>query len=255
MSTNFRMVFQTEKIITNASEPNWYKNANNIVDHIHIGYDIPYSKLEEYVVYHMLDMTVFVTKMTLFKHWFFKKPIPENLEKHMTSYFEKRMLTIRDKTCVIMIHKNNWKLYSYSLDADENQNWGPAEPTDYQLFSKIEKRFNVPSANMNSLLGIFDTLNKNSDELFFKVKNLNLSRNNQGSRCGYSTSLVDVIKTINLLLDSEPKFKKYNSNAKENPKHKEFCIIIEFLMRYFTDLKLNNKVYILSSEATINSNI
>lgn len=254
MMADFNTVFQQDEIIvTSSKEPNWYKNANNIVRHIHIEYEIPYAKMEEYVVYHMLDLTVFQTKMNLFQHWFSKKPIPPKLNKHITSYFEKRILTIDKKTCVIMIYKNNWKLYSYSSDEDENQNWGPAEPTDYQRFSKLERRFNVPRPLMNPFLGIFDPLNTNSDEMVFKVKNLNLTRNNKGSSCGYSTSLVNVIKTANSLLESAPEFTKYDSNDKSNPKHKEFCIIIEFLMRYFTDIKKNNKIYILSAEATIAS--
>jgi hypothetical protein len=85
--------------------------------------------------------------------------------------------------------------------------------------------------------------------MVFKVKDLRQTRNNIGARCGDSTTRADAIKLLNTLLETNV----YTN--KTDIRMISFCVIIETLMRYYTDIGKNGKVYYVSPEKTVFNDI
>ena len=81
-------------------------------------------------------------------------------------------------------------------------------------------------------------------EMVFKIKDVRQAKNNTGARCGDSTTKADVIKLINKLLEENA------YDDKTEILHFGLCVIMETLMRYFTDIKKDNKIYYLTPEET-----
>jgi len=81
-------------------------------------------------------------------------------------------------------------------------------------------------------------------DMVFKIKDIRQARNNTGARCGDSTTKTDVIKLINGFLE-KPVY-----DNKTEFLHYGLCVIIEILMRYFTEIKKKGLVYFLSPEQT-----
>ena len=81
-------------------------------------------------------------------------------------------------------------------------------------------------------------------EMVFKTKDVRQARNNVGARCGDSTTKADVIKSLNLLLESN----FYDESTQIF--HFGLCAIMECLMREFTDIGYKGRVYFLTPEQT-----
>jgi hypothetical protein len=181
-------------------------------------------------------------------------------------YFDKNNIIVeRGVTGVVVFKDNGWKIYVVRSpeeleDEDENEYkdendtessiYGPlreADPEQYRIFSIHLEKFKIDYSKLNVLIG-FVNMFKNR-EMVFKVKDLRQTRNNIGARCGDSTTRADAIKLLNTLLETNA----YTN--KTDIRMISFCVIIETLMRYYTDIGKNNKIYYLTPEKTIINDI
>lgn len=250
MKKNYNVVFDKTPAKIGAGEKNWYKHANLVMEHLHIVYDIPYNELEKYIVYHMLDMLMFTEKMILIQYIYSNKikntedNVMNDLIQTIEKYFNRRIIEENGQTAIILNKENSWKIYMKPENNEEKSNdlWNEGEPEDYRLFDKQLNKFDIPDNKVNNIVG-FVNMFKNK-EMVFKIKDVRQAKNNTGARCGDSTTKADVIKLINKLLEE----KAYDDTTEIL--HFGLCVIMETLMRYFTDIKKDNKIYYLTPEET-----
>ena len=80
--------------------------------------------------------------------------------------------------------------------------------------------------------------------MVFKLRDNELKRNNFGARCD-SARKTEIIKMLNSVIGKVV----YNeTNVEYDYVAFSLCVIIELLMRYYTDIKYNNKIYFITPE-------
>jgi len=261
MKNNYNFAFSKTKPKITSGEKNWYKHANHVIEHLHTVYDISISNIEKYIVYHMLDMFLLQEKMIILNYLFseekqnYKNELDLKLISYMQQYFNSKIVKRGDQTGIVLTKENTWKLFikdsnnnESSKDSDEsdtNNIWKDAEPEDYKFFDVKIDDFIVDDDKINTIVG-FINMFKNQ-KMVFKIKDVRQARNNTGARCGDSTTKSDAIKLLNLLLNS------IVYDDKTEIMLFGICVITEILMRYFTDIQKDGKVYFLTPEqASIN---
>ena len=244
--SNYNIVFGDTAPIIKTGEKNYYKHAYYVIDHLNINYEIEIEILKKYIVYHNLDMLLLNDKIDLLKFLY-----ADYRQKHdskyneiimiIEKYFAQRLLYEHNRTGIILNKENTWKLYVKEVEDNKNA-WVEAEPDDYNYFDKQIDKLDVPDNKINQIVG-FVNMFKNG-EMVFKIKDINQSRNNIGARCGDSTTKGDVIKLLNKLLENNT----YTDSTELL--HYGLCVVIEMLMRYFTEIGRKGKIYYITPEET-----
>jgi hypothetical protein len=270
IKTNLDYVFSSKIITIPSGEKSWYKHANPVLDDIENIYGITRVQMEKYVLDHAFDLLMFHEKMRLIQY-IYTTPMDAIVDKEYVKileyakrYFDKNNSIVeRGVSGFVLFKDNGWKIYVVRSpeeleDEDEGKNenenepniYGPlreADPEQYRIFSIHLEKFKIDYSKLNVLIG-FVNMFKNR-EMVFKVKDLRQTRNNIGARCGDSTTRADAIKLLNTLLETNV----YTN--KTDIRMISFCVIIETLMRYYTDIGKNNKIYYLTPEKTIINDI
>lgn len=253
MIMNYNTVFSQTRLVLASGEKNWYKHANQVILNIEIEYGIPKERLQEYVIYHMLDLMMFEDKMTLLEYLygntdadadvFSGKDATETLilEK-CKKYFDKKMLQKNGQRVIFLTKDNVSKLYANT----NSGKWEEVDIEDYKQYEELIARNIVPSQKVNSTIIGFVNMFKNK-EMVFKIKDVRQKRNNVGARCGDSTTKSDVIKALNALLGMEVKY--------DTTFHIGLCVLIEILLRWYTEIEKDGKTYFFDAEQTNVNNI
>jgi superfamily II DNA or RNA helicase len=249
----FLIVFSKEPAVISTGEKNWYKHANLVMEHLRNVHKIPTDTLQKYVIYHIMDMMLLNDKLALIQYFYTGKitPTPKNetdalMLKTIQEYLGERLMSSGGRVAVLLNKENGWKLFVKPDEEepvkDKEEAWNEGEPEDYKLFEKEIDRFDVEDDEINDIVG-FTNMFKDR-EMVFRIKNVVQSRNNKGAVCGNSTTKADVVKLTNQLLKTnvyDVKSEFFNFGM---------CVIIEMLMRYYTEIKKNGKVYYLNPEQT-----
>ena len=257
IKTKYQTVFGPRAVIKTA-EKNWYKHANHIIDHLITVYNISIENLHKHVIYHILDLMVFSNKMELIKTIYSESDTEYTNENytdilpHIKRYFDSRRLMNNGRVAILLSKENSWKLYlkpdleddyeDEDIGSSNESGWKEGEPEDYRIFAKEIDVFDVEDSNINTIVGFINMFK--TREMVFKTKDVRQARNNVGARCGDSTTKADVIKSLNLLLESN----FYDESTQIF--HFGLCAIMECLMREFTDIGYKGRVYFLTPEQT-----
>ena len=234
----FDIVFNTPALKIPTGEKNWYKHANKVIEHLLIVYEIPAKSLRKYVIQHILDMMLLEDKLILIQYFFSGSQINDendDIKENIKGYFNERLVEEGGKQAFVLNKENSWKLFV-------EPEWKEGEPEDYRFFEKELDRFDVDDAKIANIVGFINMFKQK--DMVFKIKDIRQARNNTGARCGDSTTKTDVIKLINGFLE-KPMY-----DNKTEFLHYGLCVIIEILMRYFTEIKKKGLVYFLSPEQT-----
>ena len=245
---NYNMAFSINKIRIGTGEKNRYIHANHVIDHIESIYGIPRENIEKYIIYHMLDMLLLNDKITILNALYVDPkvplfdPIEMKIEMYIENYFEERKMEENGRTCILLNKENGWKIFMKPDEYSDSDNWEEGEPEDYVLFNKQLDKYVIDDDKINNIVG-FINMFKNR-EMVFKIKDVRQARNNTGARCGDSTTKSESIKLLNILLgsamyDDSTEFMNFG-----------LCVMIEILMRYFTDIQKDGKIYFLTPEET-----
>ena len=202
----------------------------------------------------MLDLLMLKDKMVLLEYIYsdtrtpMSDPLENKIVMEIEKYFNKRIMNESGRTAIILNKDNTWKIFM-KPDEDENDattEWKEGEPEDYRLFDRELDKYVLDDDKINNLVGFVNMFKKR--EMVFKIKDLRQARNNVGARCGDSTIKSEVIKLLNTLLERPANNAVYDDSTEIF--HFGLCVIIEVLMRYFTDTNKNGKIYFLSPEET-----
>ena len=140
------------------------------------------------------------------------------------------------------------ELWIRSLD-NTSPEWILGETYDYNLFVDDLGKYNVPTSQINEMIGFVIDFKKK--EMVYKVKDLRQKRNNNGARID-SAGKSDIIKILNQVVGEE----RYTAENTD----KEFskiglCIVLELVLRQYTDKKVRGKIYHLTPEQSLVKNI
>jgi hypothetical protein len=278
-------VFHTQ--VLDKGEKNWYKHAGMVVyysdpEHIFIEtqktknpdktisvkkieHKLPITQLrtefgisdEEifvYMAHHYLDTLDFSHKMAIVRHFYSDKREPESEnEDIIKAYFDRLMVRVgeltgvaimKDETLVIMVQNT------------AHGSWTEADQEDYDVLGKELLQWRIPRTqeNMNDLLGfitLFVSKKSNTKEMVFKVKDMTEKRNNFGARID-DAGKDKVIKLLNKIAAPEVLYDDSNTTFVSQL---GLCIMIEILMRAFSEKRRGGKYYYLTPEETVMSEI
>jgi hypothetical protein len=212
-----------------------------VIDHLQEVYQIPLDKIKTYVLHHIMDMMLLPDKLVILSSVYTKDTLEMSpIEIEIKKYFGERIMIQGERTAIVLNKENSWKLFIQP--DDKGSVWTEGEPEDYKIFERQLDKFDVSDDTINDLVGFFNMFKMK--EMVFKIKDVRQARNNIGARCGDSTTKSDAIKLANTLL---------KSNVYDNKTDIllfGLCVIIEVLMRYYTETKKDGKVYFLTPEET-----
>ena len=277
-------VFHTQ--VLEKGEKNWYKHAGMIVyysdpEHIFIEtqktknpdktisvkkteHKIPITQLrtefgitdEEifvYMAHHYLDATDFSHKMAIVRHFYSDKREPDSEnEDIIKAYFDRMIVRVGDLMGVVIMKDENLVIMVQNAEGA----WTEADQEDYDVLGKELLKWRIPRVadKMNDLLGfitLFVSKKSNTKEMVFKVKDMTEKRNNFGARID-DAGKDKVIKLLNKIATPEVLYDDLNTAFVSQL---GLCIMIEILMRAFSEKRRDGKYYYLTPEQTVMSEI
>jgi len=239
---------------TKGLDKNWYKNCSNVLDTLTKQYHILPEQLSIYIVFHCLDEMSYANKLTLVNHYygFPKNTAGNQYERMIVSYFDEKVLKneSKNKMGMVLANKSEVMVIMRSLD-DSSPKWIDAEETDYAYFKVDLIKHNVNKSRLNRIIGYI--VDFKSKEMILKFKDITLTRNKLGARCD-SAGKADIIKMLNMVASGEESdtFTQENTANVFQPR---LCVMLEMLLREYTRINRNDRVYFLTPEQTIISEI
>lgn len=181
----------------------------------------------------------------------------DNIEKNTLEwfgkeYFEKNSIKANERIYYVLYENNKKKI----IYLNNESKWIESEPEDIRELeesSTFKEYLLNAKSNLNNIIG-FIGLEKNNRYLVFKTKDLS-SKRNTGARCDEAGKQ----KTLNLLneivgqelytKESTKQIKDKDGNVIQEPTSQtELCVLQEFLLRYFNQIKKNNNKWFLLPE-------
>ena len=176
-------------------------------------------------------------------------------EWFIKEYFEKNSITTKNFT-VIILYKLNKRII---LILNEDNKWIEAGPEDERELAESQQAKKILIFNKekyNKIVG-FIGYEKSNRYLIFKTKDMD-SKRDTGARCDEAGK----IKTIDILnkIVGEDKYTKETTKLikdkdgnviQEAIGQTELCVIQEFTLRYYDDIKKDNNRWFLTPELAI----
>jgi hypothetical protein len=224
------------------------------IQQIRTEFGITDELFKKYVILHFMESLMFSDKMVVIRHFYNDNNEPKTEEEEIIkTYLESRIvksgeqigfMTLKDETLILIMQNN------------ETNEWIEGDQEDYTLMAGELTKYKLDRApkTMSSLLGFitpFTSKKTNEQEMVFKVKDMTEKRNNVGARID-DAGKDKVIKILNALIGGSP---TYNNKNTEFVNQLGICIVIELLMRRFSDEKKDGKYYYLTPEQAILSDV
>jgi superfamily II DNA or RNA helicase len=245
-----------------AGETDWYMHISRAIEYLEMIGEISLEDINKYILYHQLDTLVFKDKLLLLKRMSsfdsgvaFPAPPADTeiadlvpIELGVRSYFEERRLIHRN---TLGIEKVGYVLANtvepttaveIYVENGEGE-WKSLDEHEWNQFEESLRRFFFNKQNYSPIIGFMYPFK--SKEIVFKTKDLTIKRrNNTGARCD-SAGKSNIIKLLGKIGE------KYTVTLDDKIKHEGICGIVEILLRHFTYIKENNKIWFLSMETAI----
>jgi hypothetical protein len=212
---------------------------------------------EKYIILHFMESLLYNEKLDVIRHFYIQNNVPSTpREQIVLEYLETKMVKSGDETGFVSIKDDTLILIMHNQETGELVE---ADQEDYALMARELRRFQLERTpkNMFSLIGFitpFVSKKTNEREMVFKVKDMTEKRNNIGARID-DAGKDKVIKLLNTLVGSPLDNPTYTDKNTEFVNQLGICIVIELLMRLFSDQKRYNKYYYLNPEQAILSEV
>lgn len=261
MVNNYNIVFEEKRAIIEHREKDWYKHANLVKKHLLNVHRVPIILFKKYIVYHLLDLMSYddkvillhdITNISTGTFIFSREKGDAYFSKSIVDYYTERLLyDEKTKTTGFILNMNDSRFQIFVLNKIPNEDgggenniyvWNIMQNLDIPIFSNhIDKKLDVDVNNIGNMIGFIDLFKKQYS--VFRIKEMVSRSNNRGAVCGNSTVKSEAIKVINKFVGN----KMYNENDKDILLQ-GICIIIETLMRYYTEIQKDNKIYFFNPE-------
>ena len=219
------------------NENNWYKNCGVAIQYLY-SKGIQLENLYEYLIEHMVDCLFYREKIILLSYLFVVNQ-QNYFETKLREIFDKKIIKVRDIIAIVLYDNTERKILVL-----KNQRWKDATPEEKRQIEPLI----IYDYDFDKYVGYIEYDVKNNIYVF-KTKNTQ-EKGHKGARCDEKGKM----KTIELLNDiteqRPPEFSKENTKAikktKTDPGRPQFvqsilCIILEFYMRYYNEIRKNNK--------------
>jgi hypothetical protein len=237
-------------------DDDWYKHCGIVIKKMSKDYPESKKYLISFLIAHIIELLLFEDKIEIMNYLYSLESINrDSTEWFAKEYFEKISITTEKKTAFIG-YKLNKRII---LILNEDNVWIEAEPEEQReiAMSKQAKEYLTFNQNeYNKIVG-FIGYEKNNKFLIFKTKDMS-SKRDTGARCDEATKNKNMTK-INDIVGFE-KFTTENTRAikdeygnvlKEAIGNVELCVYEEFILRYFNEIKENDKRWFLTPEMAI----
>ena len=258
MKNNFEIAKEFSKSQNKVprGDDNWYKYSGIVIRKMSKEYPESKKYLISFLVAHLLELLVFEEKINVMDYLYSLDSIKQNsFEKYAKDYFENNTITNKDYT-VFITYKLNKRMIMMLSD----NKWIEASPEDQRDIATLTetKKFLALNKNdYNKTIGFMGYLKGNAG-LAFKTKNME-SKRDTGAICknaGKSNNLA----LINELIGEEDKYTIENTKAIKNEDgniiheavgNDELCVLKEFILRYFNEIKERDKKWFFTPEMAI----
>jgi len=258
MNTNFETCREyTMKPNVAEEEQDWFKNCGISMRWVATNFPESRKNLIGHLVAHIIETLLFQDKINLMNYIYSLREIQENtLAFFIKVYIESNTVVIA-KTKTI----RGYQVYIFHVDdgtvimkLNSDNVWIKSEPTDtLEIMSSKELREYLNINKCNETVG-FIGYDQTKKFLIFKTLNTK-SKRDTGARCDQAGKGKIITKT-NEVIGSEM-FTGENTKQKKD-KHKniiqygvntqQLCIIQEFVLRHFEDIKKDKKTWFLTFE-------
>jgi hypothetical protein len=234
--------------ITTSGEKNWYKRCSQIMEHMRTVYDISEERITEYIVYHCLDTMEFEQKMHLLREIIGGGFVASSvIENKVEKYFKEKLMYNADSdlTAIVLVDAATTKFMVKYGDRGE---WVEGNTIDIEKLEKELKKMMVDKSKLNRMVGYI--VNFKEKEMVFKFRDIKSTVNRKGQRCDAAGKqvIVQVMEKIgNMAVVSESYLSYIHSVS--------LCVLLEMIMREYTYRKIDGRVYYLTPEQTLLSNI
>ena len=242
-------------------DDNWYKHCGIVMKKM--SKDYPDSKgdmLIQFLIEHMLDTLLFKPKLEVMNYLFSLDTIKNGtVEWFAKDYFDKNIIATKDIRAIVMYNLNKRMI----MILNSNNKWVKAEPEDERDIAESKEGKEMLSFKIddyNKIIG-FVGYEKSNRYLVFKTKDMS-SKRDTGARCD-EAGKDKTMKKINEII-GEPKYTSETTKLKKDEdgniireaiNHTELCVIEEFILRYFNEVKKNNKKWFITPEMSIFFNL
>jgi len=250
----------TKGINVSRGDDEWYKHCGIVIRKMSEEYPDSKKYLLDFLVDHMMDLLMFHEKLLVMNYLYSLENVERNtLEWFAKKYIEKNSIVTQNFSAFLLYDGTKRKFFI--LDQKNTRSnlwtnlWREAEPEDErEIMESPEIKLILNSnKNFNKIIG-FIGYEKNNRYLVFKTKDITAKRNT-GARCDEAGKQ----KTLDLLNNilGEEKYTKENTKMlkekdgtiiQEAMSQTELCVLQEFVLRYFDQIKKNEKRWFLTFE-------
>jgi len=223
-------------------EKSWYKHASQVVDILQLKHNLGFDEIKRHIARHIIDTLSWNQKLLIISFMYSKVREPESeLEMMIKTYLDEKILTVGDRTGVILTKGDKWTIYIKS--SEDPTLWVEAESEEIRLFNNAlgAKFMPNPYAYM---VGFINSSANDKGKVFFRVKDMTQSHNNTGTRMD-SQIRADVIKRLNFIIQEQ-----YTDKTAAGINQTGFCVMLELLLRQMTVDKIEGKSWFFDPETT-----
>jgi hypothetical protein len=236
-------------------DENWYKHCGIVIRKMSKEYPDSRKHLISFLVAHLLEVLLFEEKINVMNYLYSLDSIDqESFEKYAKEYFENNTITAKKLTVFI-----TYKLNKRIILILEDNIWVEAGSEDQREIAtspETKKFLAFNKDEYNKLVGFIGYL-KGNKGLAFKTKNMNSTRDT-GAICknaGKSNNLAilnEIIGENKYTIESTKAIKDEDGNiVYEAVGNDELCVLEEFILRYFNEIKYNDKKWFFTPEMAI----
>uniref|UniRef100_A0A6C0HST2 Helicase ATP-binding domain-containing protein n=1 Tax=viral metagenome TaxID=1070528 RepID=A0A6C0HST2_9ZZZZ len=242
-----------------SGQADWYTNMGFVIDHIIENHKIKESEIKDFIIFHYLDCLSFEERMIIVKYLNQESSsqIFTDYDNVFKKYFDEKIVKVRGFKTIVLINdkivdsnEERLKIYIQNNNGDLLE-WNPAEPTDrINAIKETIQTSLVQYSNLSRMVGFMNVFRNN--DIVFKTMDMQNSLK-KGSRCA-SEGKKDIIKKINII-SKEIKYNEENTENENLILKQGLCVILEVLLRYYTNMNVDNKVWFLNLEKAVISKL
>ena len=239
-------------------DDNWYKHCGIVIKKMAKEYPDSKKYLISFLVAHLLELLLFEEKIHVMNYLYSLDSIgQDSFERYAKEYFEKNSITTKsftafiayklDKRKILVLEDNKWIDITSSKTVDQREVASSSETKKFLEFDKDQ---------YNTIVG-FMGYEKGNANLAFKTKNMN-SKRDTGARCDEAgkaknmAKINEIIGEVKYTNESTKAIKDEDGNVvTESIGNSELCVIEEFILRYFNEIKKNDKKWFFTPEMAI----
>jgi len=231
-------------------EYNWYKHASSVANELQLVHELGFVEYTDHIIRHMVDFLMPSERLILVSGMYNVDRDVETLgeiEKVVKRYLDEKVVTLGNRTAILLAEKDIWKLYNRPEDTID-QLWEETQPMEIERFKKsdILNKFIVSSKKYPPSIGFINMFDEEKKkEMVFRLKDTFQTHSNKGLRIGAgSPTKTDLIKRMNHILGKP----LYTNDNSKHITHLGFCVMVELIMRQMTDDKIQDKIWFLNPE-------